>query len=582
MVSECHSPANAETHIGTNVAGAPAMHVTTSPREPGMSLSNMKIGQRLGAAFAVLLVFLLSVTVLGLSQMSEIDSRLKRIANENNVALKSVGAMRVAASERALTVRNLHIAAATEAQASDKDPALSEESVTRIKKETERVKVERARFKQAQNTLTAIYAQASDVSPEEKKLLAKIIEFDNATIPIEDKLFEATLANKGMDATFSIITKVRNLLRESTNATGELSTLIEKRSDQAAVDAASAYEKARTWMIALSVLAVTVSALLAWLVTRSITAPLKKAVEVSQAVARGDLSVHIQVTSKDETGQLMQALKDMAQSLAGIVAEVHSGTQLIAASSKEMAAGNLDLSSRTEQQAGSLEETASSMEQLTSTVRQNADNARQAGQLVSAASIVAVKGGQVVAQVVDTMGSINESAKQIVDIIGVIDGIAFQTNILALNAAVEAARAGEQGRGFAVVATEVRNLAQRSGAAAREIKSLIGDSVEKVGAGNKLVEQAGATMVEIVASVKRVTDIMGEITAASQEQSDGIGQVNLAITQMDQATQQNAALVEQAAAAAQSMQDQAGKLVEAVSRFTLDARQTDSLQLQTI
>ncbi|MDB5764522.1 MAG: hypothetical protein JWQ21_3517 [Herminiimonas sp.] len=547
-----------------------------------MSLSNMKIGQRLGAAFAVLLVFLLSVTVLGLSQMSEIDSRLKRIANENNVALKSVGAMRVAASERALTVRNLHIAAATEAQASDKDPALSEESVTRIKKETERVKVERARFKQAQNTLTAIYAQASDVSPEEKKLLAKIIEFDNATIPIEDKLFEATLANKGMDATFSIITKVRNLLRESTNATGELSTLIEKRSDQAAVDAASAYEKARTWMIALSVLAVTVSALLAWLVTRSITAPLKKAVEVSQAVARGDLSVHIQVTSKDETGQLMQALKDMAQSLAGIVAEVHSGTQLIAASSKEMAAGNLDLSSRTEQQAGSLEETASSMEQLTSTVRQNADNARQAGQLVSAASIVAVKGGQVVAQVVDTMGSINESAKQIVDIIGVIDGIAFQTNILALNAAVEAARAGEQGRGFAVVATEVRNLAQRSGAAAREIKSLIGDSVEKVGAGNKLVEQAGATMVEIVASVKRVTDIMGEITAASQEQSDGIGQVNLAITQMDQATQQNAALVEQAAAAAQSMQDQAGKLVEAVSRFTLDARQTDSLQLQTI
>jgi methyl-accepting chemotaxis protein len=270
--------------------------------------------------------------------------------------------------------------------------------------------------------------------------------------------------------------------------------------------------------------------------------PLGHAVTVAETVAAGDLSAQIVVESRDEAGQLMHALREMNASLAKVVGEVRMGTELIATASGQIASGNQDLSSRTEEQASSLEETAASMEELTSTVKQNADNARQANQLAVSASEVAVKGGSVVSQVVNTMGSINASSKKIVDIIGVIDGIAFQTNILALNAAVEAARAGEQGRGFAVVASEVRSLAQRSAAAAKEIKTLIGDSVEKVEEGSKQVAEAGRTMDEIVGSVRRVTDIMGEITAASQEQTSGIEQINQAISQMDQVTQQNAAL----------------------------------------
>jgi methyl-accepting chemotaxis protein len=266
---------------------------------------------------------------------------------------------------------------------------------------------------------------------------------------------------------------------------------------------------------------------------------------------------------------MLFAMKTMRDDLAGIVGQVRSGTDTIATASGQIASGNLDLSSRTEQQASSLEETASSMEELTSTVKQNADNARQARQLALTASNVASEGGTVVAQVVETMGAIDASSRKIVDIISVIDGIAFQTNILALNAAVEAARAGEQGRGFAVVATEVRSLAQKSAAAAREIKTLIGDSVEKVENGGRLVAQAGATMQEVVASVQRVTDIMAEISAASNEQSAGIEQVNQAIAQMDQVTQQNAALVEEAAAAAGSMQEQAASLSQVVSIFRL-------------
>ncbi|WP_050465444.1 methyl-accepting chemotaxis protein [Herbaspirillum autotrophicum] len=305
-----------------------------------------------------------------------------------------------------------------------------------------------------------------------------------------------------------------------------------------------------------------------WLV-KAISGPINAAVKVAQSVAAGDLTHPIEVRSSDETGQLMAALKTMSDNLQKIVGEVRASTDTIATASSEIATGNLDLSSRTEQQASSLEETASAMEELTSTVKQNADNARQANQLAASASSVAIQGGQVVSQVVDTMEAINNSSRKIVDIISVIDGIAFQTNILALNAAVEAARAGEQGRGFAVVASEVRSLAQRSAAAAKEIKSLIDDSVEKVGTGSKLVGQAGVTMDEVVASVKRVTDVMGEITAASQEQSTGIEEVNRAITQMDEVTQQNAALVEQAAAAAQSLQDQAGRLATVVGVFKL-------------
>jgi methyl-accepting chemotaxis protein len=306
------------------------------------------------------------------------------------------------------------------------------------------------------------------------------------------------------------------------------------------------------------------------LLLRSIVAPLDEAIEIAHKVAAGDLTSNIVVTStKSSTGRLLQALKEMNDHLVDLVSKVRSSTDQIATASGEIASGNSDLSQRTEEQASSLEETASSMEELTSTVKQNADNARQANQLAAGASDVAVKGGTVVGQVVDTMKSISESSHKIVDIISVIDGIAFQTNILALNAAVEAARAGEQGRGFAVVATEVRTLAQRSAAAAKEIKELISDSVAKVDEGTRLVDEAGTTMDEIVTAVKRVTDIMSEITAASQEQSSGIEQVNQAVTQMDEATQQNAALVEEAAAAAESMSDQAQALTQAVSVFKL-------------
>jgi len=334
-----------------------------------------------------------------------------------------------------------------------------------------------------------------------------------------------------------------------------------------AIDAANA--RAFNLQMLLTFLTVVCGAIFAFFISRSIVRPLAQAVEVAETVAAGDLSARIEVHGRDEAGQLMQALKNMNANLAKVVGEVRSGTETIATASGQIASGNQDLSSRTEQQASSLQQTAASMEELTSTVKQNADNARQANQLAVSASEVAVKGGNVVSQVVDTMGSINASSKKIVDIIGVIDGIAFQTNILALNAAVEAARAGEQGRGFAVVASEVRSLAQRSAAAAKEIKTLIGDSVEKVEEGSKQVEEAGRTMEEIVGSVKRVTDIMGEITAASQEQTSGIEQINQAITQMDHVTQQNAALVEEASAAAQSLREQAGSLSQVVGVFRL-------------
>ena len=329
------------------------------------------------------------------------------------------------------------------------------------------------------------------------------------------------------------------------------------------------YRTVRNSCIAALALGLALAAAAGWWIVRAITVPLNQAVEVAQQVASGDLTREIVVTSQDETGRLLEALKTMSASLRQIIGQVRNGTETITTASSEIAAGNLDLSARTEQQASSLEETAASMEELTSTVKQNADNARQANQLAASAGDVARKGGAVVSQVVETMGGINASSSKMADIISVIDGIAFQTNILALNAAVEAARAGEQGRGFAVVATEVRNLAQRSAAAAKEIKTLIDSSVAQVAAGSKLVDEAGATMDEIVASIQRVTDIMGEIGAATREQTTGIEQVNQAISEIDNVTQQNAALVEQASAAAQAMQEQAQDLEQAVSVFKL-------------
>jgi methyl-accepting chemotaxis protein len=357
----------------------------------------------------------------------------------------------------------------------------------------------------------------------------------------------------------------------------DLLDLQRKTMDDTAAQIAAANARQTQLCELLAVLMVALGAVCAYVTARSITVPLGEAVAVAETVASGDLTTRFGRYGKDELGNLMRALHAMNDALAGLVSEVQVGTQSIASGSAEIASGNLDLSSRTELQAGELEETASAMEALTTTVRHNADNAGQANQLVQAASSVAQRGGDIVGRVVTTMGSIDASSRKIVDIIGVIDGIAFQTNILALNAAVEAARAGEQGRGFAVVASEVRNLAQRSAAAAKEIKTLIGDSVAQVNAGTSLVEQAGATIREVVDSVARVTDIMAEITEASREQSSGIDQINAAIAHMDQSTQENAALVEEAAAAADSLQEQAARLESVAGRFRLAEGQVQAI-----
>ncbi len=413
----------------------------------------------------------------------------------------------------------------------------------------------------------AQFAARPDLDAEERRIAESVIKKLGKYQGDVDTAIDmsAVDVNTGMAMMQTADTGFQQMYQEL----GQLVQL-ETRLAQASYEGAdAALGKVVAALLSMLVLALAVSGGMAFFMSRMIVRPLRSAIATAGRIAGGDLTSEIRVEGRDETGELLQALKDMNASLMKIVGEVRSGADAISIASKQIASGNADLSQRTEEQASSLEETASSMEELTSTVKQNAENAKQANQLAVSASDVAVKGGAVVGQVVGTMSSINESSKKIVDIISVIDGIAFQTNILALNAAVEAARAGEQGRGFAVVATEVRNLAQRSAAAAKEIKALIGDSVEKVGAGTKLVDQAGKTMEEIVTAVKRVTDILAESTAASQEQSAGIEQVNQAVTQMDEVTQQNAALVEEAAAAAESMQEQAQQLAQAVSVFKL-------------
>jgi methyl-accepting chemotaxis protein-1 (serine sensor receptor) len=401
---------------------------------------------------------------------------------------------------------------------------------------------------------------ADKLAGQSKRFLEGAVQPAVAALRASDREHATQLVQGSMEALFEPVRKGINDLIQVQLTEGQ-------RLDQGSREI---YAKVRILCLSGMAFGLLLAGVMGTALVRGIVRPLEEAVRIAGAVAGGDLTNAIDVRSNDETGRLMRALKDMNDGLVKIVGQVRGSTDTIATASGEIAAGNLDLSSRTEQQAGSLEETASSMEELTSTVRQNADNARQANALAVSASEVAGKGGAVVAQVVDTMRAIDASSSKIADIIGVIDGIAFQTNILALNAAVEAARAGEQGRGFAVVATEVRNLAQRSAAAAKEIKALIDESVVTVTHGSELVEQAGATMADIVNSVSRVTDIMAEITAASQEQTAGIEQVNSAITQMDQTTQQNAALVEEASAAAQALQDEAARLAHAVGTFRLN------------
>ncbi len=409
--------------------------------------------------------------------------------------------------------------------------------------------------------------------PGEKQALDEGLAAFNEYVQISNKI--GNLAREGNTAG-----AVALLRTESSKANKKIRDLVDKIVDdhiaggkQAFAESSATYKRAQTWVVGVIIAAIVIGMILALWLARIVSTPLQEAVEFAESIAHGDLTRTIVPSSSCETGQLIQALSEMNTSLLKVVGEVHAGTNQINDAATAIANGNMDLSQRTEEQASSLEETASSMEEITSTIKHNSDNARQANILSQSATAVAEKGGSVVSEVVTTMNSINESSRKIVDIISVIDGIAFQTNILALNAAVEAARAGEQGRGFAVVASEVRSLAQRSASAAKEIKELINDSVEKVSQGSRLVDTAGSTMQEVVESVKRVSDMISEITAAGQEQSTGVDQINNAIMQMDGVTQQNAALVEEAAAAAATLQEQAENLVKVVSVFKLDHNQ---------
>ncbi|WP_343728428.1 methyl-accepting chemotaxis protein [Duganella sp.] len=511
-------------------------------------MNNIKIGGRLGLGFAVVLALMLALAAAGLSSMAKIEDQFEDIVGANMVKIALLTDMEDAVQTNSIAVRNV---------------ILFSDDLQRAP-EVRRIAEQRERYEQGYQKLKPLVTRAQG-----KDMLANIDAMRAETTVLMDRAIVLAQADKDAEATSLLLAQVRPAQDRWYAALDALTQFQNDNTAASVAEARAIYRRTRLQVGVFALSAVVLGALIAWLITRSIVRPVGAAVRVAQTVAAGDLTSQIEVTSRDETGQLLQALKDMNAGLVVMVGEVRGGTDLIASASQQIAVGAADLSARTEEQASSLEETASSMEQLTATVRQNADHARQANQLALAAAEVAVKGGSVVAEVVGTMGSINESARQIVDIISVIDGIAFQTNILALNAAVEAARAGEQGRGFAVVASEVRTLAQRSAAAARQIKALIDNSVQQADAGSRLVEQAGSTMREVVASIRQVTDMMEEITNASREQSAGIEQINQAVTEMDQVTQQNAALVEESAAASEAMKQQAGRLAQMVSVFKL-------------
>ncbi|OEZ90683.1 methyl-accepting chemotaxis protein [Duganella phyllosphaerae] len=524
-----------------------------------MSFHELKVSTRLATGFGLLLVVSIIIAALGITKLAALNESLVvtvdfNAQESNMIAIASGEAQKASAAMRNLIVLS---------------------DVPRMTAQKQALDTSLRNYDKVIADLEKLFASDPNASAEEKAYLVKIEEVKKSALPAINKAAELGLKNDP-GAPDVLMGEAGPALDKWTNTLIEFRDYEIKTSNDTAAQAHADYEKSRALILAVSLVGVLLSIGASVIITRSILKQLggepAYAMQVAEQIAGGKLDTDI-VLQQGDSRSLMYSMRQMRDQLADIVGRVRVGTDTIATASAQIAAGNLDLSSRTEEQASSLEETAASMEELTGTVKQNADNARQANQLAVSASEVAVRGGAVVSQVVETMASINQSSKKIVDIIGVIDGIAFQTNILALNAAVEAARAGEQGRGFAVVATEVRNLAHRSAAAAKEIKILIDDSVTKVDTGGKLVDDAGVTMADIVQSITRVTDIMSEIASASLEQTTGIEQVNSAIAQMDEVTQQNAALVEQAAAAANSMQEQASILSQVVSVFKVGQQQ---------
>jgi methyl-accepting chemotaxis protein len=513
-----------------------------------MQLNKIKIGYRLALGFGLMLMMMAGITAIAVLSSKQTRANLNQTVNRTKAKSVHVAAMRQSLFRQGLLARNIGLLT---------DPAAMQTEIGKIV-------TEQKAYDAASAKLTE-----TGLSSEEQSIVAEMKQHEQNIVPLMKQAEEYVAAFNARQAMQVLTTQATPIQDKWLAAIDRMVDLQTRQIEGNLAEFESESNRANLLMVAISAISMLLAAGVGWLLTRSIVAPLQEAVGVARRVAAGDLDVEVKLHGEDETGQLLAALRDMNASLTGIVGGVREGTDAIGTASREIASGNADLSARTEAQAGSLQETAASMSHLTSIVKQNAENAEQANRLVIEASELALKGGDVVGQVVQTMGSIKDSSRRIVDIIGVIDGIAFQTNILALNAAVEAARAGEQGRGFAVVASEVRNLAQRSASAAKEIKALIDDSVTRVDGGSRLVDDAGHTMEQVVAAVKRVAGIMGEIASSSYEQSKGIAEVNQAVARMDDMTQQNAALVEEAAAAAQSMQQQAERLVQAVSVFHL-------------
>jgi methyl-accepting chemotaxis protein-1 (serine sensor receptor) len=512
-------------------------------------VNKLKISAKLTLLIGILIAMLIGIGSIGLYGMTKTDDALDSVYNDRTVPIVQLNDIRYLQIRHRLVIAN----------------ALIEKTAERTAATAAEVEVNIGKVTKLWETFSA-----TSMTPEEVTLAKTFAEKRKQYV--QEGVLPAVAALKANDyesAHKVVVEKIRPLFDAAKDA-GD--ALIKLQVDEAKKEfgaAVARYETIRNVSIASIVLGLLFAVFFGMAIARGITVPLRRAVEITEGVAHGDLTANIDGSGSDEIAALMQALSHMQTSLAGVVTSVRQGSESVATASAQIASGNHDLSARTESQASALEQTAASMEELSSTVKQNADSARQANQLATSASTVAVQGGEVVAQVVDTMKGINDASRKISDIISVIDGIAFQTNILALNAAVEAARAGEQGRGFAVVASEVRSLAGRSAEAAKEIKGLITASVEQVERGTTLVDQAGTTMTEVVSSIRRVTDIMGEISAASSEQASGVAQVGEAVTQMDQATQQNAALVEEMAAAASSLKSQAQELVQTVAVFKL-------------